>query len=180
MKTVTFIESFLSAPETAALLLASAKLPWSRGTFMGHPVPRDEVWMGPYPYKFSGRTLNPVSWTAEIEALRERIQVHGGAYNSVLLNRYRSGSDSVYWHADDEPEMDSQHPIASVSLGACRKFLVRANDTRETQTFLLSSGSLIIMPAGFQQNYQHSVPKMKTAARERINLTFRRMLLRGK
>ena len=148
---------------------------------MGHPVPRDEVWMGPYPYKFSGRTLNAVSWTPEIEALRGRNQsIYGGEYNSVLLNRYRDGTDSVSWHADDEPEMDFQHPIASVSLGACRKFLVRANDTREIKTFLLSSGSLLIMPAGFQQSYQHSIPKMKTPIRERINLTFRRMLLRGK
>lgn len=177
---VTFVESFLSATEADALLAALARLPWERGKFMGHPVPRDEVWMGPYPYKFSGRTLNPVSWTPEIEALRDRIQTDfGGAYNSVLLNRYRDGRDSVSWHADDEPEMDSQHPIASVSLGACREFLVRDNDTREIQTFLLLSGSLLITLAGFQQSYQHSIPKnLKEPTRERINLTFRRMLTR--
>lgn len=178
---IEFIESFLSATEADAVLAALVKLPWSRGTFMGHPVPRDEVWMGPYSYKFSGRTLSPVSWAPEIEALRDRIQAHhGGKYNSVPLNRYRDGNDSVSWHADDEAEMDSQHPMASVSLGACRKFLIRANDTQEIQTFLLSSGSLLIMPAGFQQSYQHSLPKMKTPIRERINLTFRRMLLLGK
>lgn len=182
MSNVTFIASFLSAAEADALLTALVKLPWSRGTFMGHPVPRDEVWMGPYPYKFSSRTLSPVSWTPEIEALRDRIQaVYGGEYNSVLLNRYRDGGDSVSWHADDEPEMDSQHPIASVSLGACREFLVRDNNTRKVQPpFLLSPGSLLIMPVGFQQSYQHSIPKMKTSTGERINLTFRRMFSRGK
>lgn len=174
---VRFVVSFLSATEGDALLAALATLPWTRGTFMGHPVPRDEVWMGPYPYKFSGRVLNPVSWAPEVKALRDRIQaLYGGEYNSVLLNRYRGGKDSVSWHADDEKEMDPQHPIASISLGECRKFLVRANDTREIQTFLLSSGSLLIMPAGFQSNHQHSVPKTKMPTRERINLTFRRML----
>lgn len=189
-----FIESFLSATEANALLATLEKLPWTRGTTRwGHPVPRDEVWMGPYPYKFSGRTLNPVSWTPEIEALRDRMQAgYGGEYNSVLLNRYRNGNDGVGWHADKEKEMDPTHPIASVSLGASRDFYLWAIDggeppqgpreianaiaTQKIQTFLLSSGSLLIMPAGFQQSYKHSVPKMKMPTGERINLTFRRML----
>lgn len=180
---VVFVRELLSREEADALLLALARLPWERGTFMGKPVPRDEVWMGPYPYKFSGRVLHPVSWTSQIEALRDRIQAgYGGEYNSVLLNRYRDGKDSVDWHADAEPEMDSQHAIASVSLGACRRFQIRANNTGKIDTFLLSSGSLLIVPAGFQQKYRHSLRKetkaeeRKAPAGERINLTFRRML----
>lgn len=183
---ITYIGTFLPAAEADALLVSLATLPWTRGTqkrgfHVGKPVPRDEVWMGPYPYMFSHRILDPVSWTSEIETLRDRIQAaHGGEYNSVLLNRYRDEDDGVGWHADDEPEMDPRHPIASVSLGASRKFKIRSNDTQKIETFLLSSGSLLIMPAGFQQRYEHNVPAVKTSVGERINLTFRRMLLRGK
>jgi alkylated DNA repair dioxygenase AlkB len=174
---ITFNEFFLSREEADVLVAALANLSWTRGTFMGKPVPRDEVWMGPYRYKFSGRTLNPIPWTPEIHALRNKIQVqYGGEYNSVLINRYADGNDSVSWHADDEPEMDSKHPIASVSVGASREFLTRRNDTRNVERLLLSSGSLLIMPAGLQQKYKHSVPKTKTPVGVRINLTFRRML----
>jgi alkylated DNA repair dioxygenase AlkB len=144
---------------------------------MGRAVPREEVWMGPYAYKFSGRTLEPAAWTNEIEAIREKIRgCYGGDYNSVLLNRYANAQDSVSWHSDDEPEMDSEHPIASLSLGASRAFLIRPIASKKTvQTYTLSSGSLLVMPAGFQQKCQHCIPKSKTPCGSRVNLTFRRM-----
>jgi alkylated DNA repair dioxygenase AlkB len=172
-----YVESFFTPAEAQALFAAVESLPWTRGKFRGRPVPREEVWMGPYAYKFSGRTLAPVQWTLQIAAVRERIQEqHGGAYNSVLLNRYLNQDDSVSWHSDDEPEMDSTHPIASVSLGAPRVFRVRPRGaTGVARIYLLASGSLLVMPAGFQQEYQHCVPKAKTVCGTRINLTFRRM-----
>jgi len=146
---------------------------------MGRAVPREEVWMGPYAYKFSGRTLDPAAWTPEIEALRGKIgEKYGGDYNSVLLNRYANEQDSVSWHSDDEPEMDSDHPIASLSLGAAREFLVRPITSKNAvQSYVLTSGSLLVMPPGFQQRYQHCVPKSRTPCATRINLTFRRMKL---
>jgi alkylated DNA repair dioxygenase AlkB len=174
-----FVESFLSPSEAQALLASLQSLPWTRGKFMGHPVPRDEVWMGPYAYKFSGRTLVPVKWITEIEAIRNKIRArHGGDYNSVLLNRYANAQDSVSWHSDDEPEMDCEHPIASLSLGAPRSFLVRPiAGKKAVQTYVLTAGSLLVMPAGFQQRYQHSIPKSQTLCGSRVNLTFRRMKL---
>jgi alkylated DNA repair dioxygenase AlkB len=75
------------------------------------------------------------------------------------------------WHADDEPEMGSI--IGSLSLGATRKFRIRHNITRETRTFLVTSGTLIIMSGTMQQFWQHEVPKTKLPVGERINLTFR-------
>ena len=146
---------------------------------MGRAVPREEVWMGPYAYKFSGRTLVPASWIPEIEAVREKISARfGGDYNSVLLNRYANEQDSVSWHSDDEPEMDSDHPIASLSLGAAREFLVRPITSKKAvQSYVLTSGSLLLMPPGFQQRYQHCVPKSRTPCATRANLTFRRMKL---
>ena len=135
--------------------------------------------MGPYAYKFSGRTLVPASWAPEIEAVRDKISARfGGDYNSVLLNRYANEQDSVSWHSDDEPEMDSDHPIASLSLGAAREFLVRPVTSRkEVQSYVLTSESLLVMPPGFQQRYQHCVPKSRTPCASRVNLTFRRMKL---
>jgi alkylated DNA repair dioxygenase AlkB len=96
----------------------------------------------------------------------------------VLLNRYANEQDSVSWHSDDEPEMDSDHPIASLSLGAAREFLIRpVTSKKEVQSYVLTSGSLLVMPPGFQQRYQHCVPKSRTPCASRVNLTFRRMKL---
>jgi alkylated DNA repair dioxygenase AlkB len=190
--TVLFVESFLAVSEAEALFASVQSLPWTRGKFMGGFVPREEVWIGPYAYKFSGRTLEPGVWIPEIAAIRDRIRAqYGGNYNSVLLNRYANAQDSVSWHSDDEPEMDSKHPIGSLSLGAARAFLIKpikpigpigpitnqAADKKAVQTFVLTSGSLLVMPPGFQQRYQHCVPKSKTPCGPRVNLTFRRMKL---
>lgn len=174
-------ESFLAAAQAQALLATVRSLPWTRGKFRGRSVPREEVWIGPYSYRFSGRILAPAEWTSEIAAVRERIRAqYGGDYNSVLLNRYLNEEDSVSWHSDDEPEMDPAHPIASLSLGAPRVFRVRLSGTKDhAQSYLLTSGSLLVMPAGFQRVHQHCVPKSKTPCGERINLTFRRMKLAG-
>lgn len=171
------LESFLTPPEAQALLASVQALPWTRGKFMGRAVPREEVWIGPYAYKFSGRTLEPAGWTPEIEAIKDKIRTQcGGDYNSVLLNSYASAQDSVSWHSDDEPEMDRSHPIASLSLGATRAFLVRPiTNKKAVQTYVLTSGSLLVMPAGFQQEYRHCVPKSQTPCGSRVNLTFRRM-----
>jgi alkylated DNA repair dioxygenase AlkB len=173
------VESFLTPAEAQALFASVESLPWTRGRFMGRAVPREEVWMGPYAYKFSGRTLAPATWTPKIEAVRDKVAAHyGGTYNSVLLNRYANQQDSVSWHSDDEPEMDSDHPIASLSLGAAREFLVRPiTNKKSVQSYLLTSGSLLLMPPGFQQKYQHCVPKSQTPCATRVNLTFRRMTL---
>jgi alkylated DNA repair dioxygenase AlkB len=170
------IESFLDAAEAQQLFAAIEQLSWTRGKFRGGPVPREEVWIGPYPYRFSGRTLQPARWIPEIETLRHKIQRHyDGDYNSVLLNRYVNERDGVSWHSDDEPEMDSEHPIASVSLGAARIFQVRPIGSKDAQSYLLTSGSLLLMPAGFQQKYEHRIPKSQAPCGTRINLTFRRM-----
>jgi alkylated DNA repair dioxygenase AlkB len=122
-------------------------------------------------YKYSGVVNVAQPWTETLLEIREQIEAVAGDYNYCLLNRYRSGSDSMGWHADDEPEMGPV--IGSLSLGATRKFRIRHNETRETRTFPVGHGTLIIM-AGTMQNYwQHEVPKTKRPVGERINLTFR-------
>jgi 2OG-Fe(II) oxygenase superfamily len=174
-----YVESFLPVGEAGSLFDSLKILPWTRGQFMGKAVPRDEVWIGPFPYKFSGRKLQPHPIKPEINKLQQRSESEfGDKFNSVLLNKYQGGKDSVDWHSDDEPEMDDAHSIASISVGAQRKFLIREKGStdKQAQTFVLANGSLIIMPPGFQETHEHCVPKMKEVIGTRINLTFRRMM----
>jgi alkylated DNA repair dioxygenase AlkB len=122
-------------------------------------------------YKYSGVVNVALPWTQSLQEIKGRIEAVRGEYNYCLLNRYRNGSDSMGWHADDEPEMGNV--IGSLSLGATRKFRIRHNISRETRTFLVTNGMLIIMAGTMQQFWQHEVPKTKQAVGERINLTFR-------
>ncbi len=125
-------------------------------------------------YKYSGAENVALPWTATLLEIKKKIEAVQGEYNYCLLNRYRSGSDSMGWHADDEPEMGNV--IGSLSLGATRKFRIRHNVTRETKTFVAGHGTLIIMAGTMQQFWQHEVPKTKQVVGERINLTFRRII----
>lgn len=124
-------------------------------------------------YRYSGMDYAAFPWTKTLLGIKEKIEMVQGEYNYCLLNRYRSGADSMGWHADDEPEMGNV--IGSLSLGATRKFRIRHNVTRETRTFLVGNGTLIIMAGTMQQFWQHEVPKTKQNVGERINLTFRKI-----
>ncbi len=126
-------------------------------------------------YRYSGVTNTALPWTDTLLEIKRRIEAVQGEYNYCLLNRYRSGSDSMGWHADDEPEMGPV--IGSLSLGATRKFRIRHNTTRETQTFLVGHGTLIIMAGTMQSHWQHEVPKTRQPVGERINLTYRKIKL---
>lgn len=126
-------------------------------------------------YRYSGIDNAALPWLPCMLELKQKIEAVQGCYNYCLLNLYRSGSDSMGWHADDEPEMGNV--IGSLSLGATRKFRIRHNETRETQTFLAGHGTLIIMAGTMQEFWQHEVPKTKVAVGERINLTFRQITM---
>lgn len=128
-------------------------------------------------YRYSGRDYAALPWFPELVELKQKVESVLGSYNYCLLNRYRNGSDSMGWHADDEPEMGNT--IGSLSLGATRKFRIRHNRSRETRTFLVGNGTLIIMSGSMQQYWQHEVPKTKQPVGERINLTFRQVIPRS-
>ena len=147
-----------------------------RPGIFGHMQPRLIASYGDHGlvYRYSKSDYHATRWTAALLEIKERIETVLGEYNFCLLNRYRSGADSMGWHADNEPEMGEV--IGSVSFGATRKFRIRHNTTRETQTFEVSHGTLIIMSGTMQQFWQHEVPKTKLPVGERINLTFRQIL----
>lgn len=138
--------------------------------------PRLTAWYGDNdkPYTFSGITLKPNSWTQEILEIKSKIESKANIiFNSVLLNRYRNGNDSISWHTDAEPELGKNPIIASVNFGATRKFQLRHINTKEKIEIELTNGSLLIMQGELQHYWQHQVPKTSKVVGERINLTFR-------
>jgi len=98
----------------------------------------------------------------------------GITFNSVLLNYYRNGNDSVAWHSDKESIMGSQPVIASVSFGQVRSFDIRNKaDHKERYSVKLEHGSFLLMKAGLQEHWEHCIAKSTKPMRARVNLTFR-------
>lgn len=142
----------------------------------GHMQPRLTASYGDsgVTYRYSGTVNVALPWTPTLLEIKHRIEAVEGQYNYCLLNRYRSGQDSMGMHADDEPEMGSV--IGSLSLGATRTFRIKHNKTKETKSFSVGHGTLIIMAGTMQQYWKHEIPKTKVPVGERINLTYRQIL----
>lgn len=139
------------------------------------PEPRLSAWYGDAAYTYSGKTRQPHAWMPILDALRQRIEIACQArFNSVLLNLYRNGQDSMGLHSDDEPELGPEPLIASLSLGAERRFVLRHKTlTDQRHTLTLAHGSLLLMAGRTQHAWKHGLPKAKSVAEPRINLTFR-------
>lgn len=141
------------------------------------PVPRLNAWYGDggAVYGYSGAHLALNAWTPALDTLRAQVmQTAGVVVNSALLNLYRNGSDSVDWHSDDEPELGQNPVIASVSLGAVRRFDLRHRaDKRRRLSLHLADGVLLVMSGALQHHWHHRVPKEPAVDGERINITFR-------
>jgi alkylated DNA repair dioxygenase AlkB len=139
--------------------------------------PRLSCWIGDPQarYRYSGTTFEPQPWSAGLLALRERLEGElGMPFNSVLANLYRDGGDAMGWHSDDEPELGAEPVIASVSLGAARRFLLRRRDDHAVrQALVLEPGSLLVMRGHSQRDWQHALPRTAKPVGPRINLTFR-------
>jgi alkylated DNA repair dioxygenase AlkB len=142
-----------------------------------HKQPRLVAWFGDETYSYSGITLNPSPWTKELRSIKLKIEnLTGAKFNSVLLNFYRDGQDSMGAHSDDEPELGRNPEIASVSLGATRRIrFIPRNKKYSVRAFSvpLNSGSLLVMKGRTQENWLHEIPKEGSVLEARINLTFR-------
>ncbi|RQS62257.1 alpha-ketoglutarate-dependent dioxygenase AlkB [Burkholderia sp. Bp8963] len=140
------------------------------------PLPRLTAWQGDPDavYVYSGIRNEPAPWTPAVLELKHAVETTCGVrFNSVLLNRYRNGQDSMGWHADNEPVLGDTPVIASVSLGAMRVFDLRHRATGVTHAYRLTHGSLLVMRGRTQAEWQHRVPRAPAVQGERINLTFR-------
>ncbi|MGE4609138.1 MAG: alpha-ketoglutarate-dependent dioxygenase AlkB [Myxococcota bacterium] len=158
-------------------------------------TPRLSAWYGDpgARYCYSGLMLEPLGWLPAIAELKAQIESRSSGwlpstayfnnssnsdncnYNSALLNLYRNGSDSMGWHSDDEPELGDRPVIASLSLGAARRFRLkhRSRPDLDPVALTLSHGSLLIMYGDTQKNWKHALPKSSSVCGPRINLTFR-------
>jgi alkylated DNA repair dioxygenase AlkB len=140
------------------------------------PIPRLTAWYGDRDasYTYSGIKNEPSEWIPPLQELRDRLEKSTTIrFNSVLLNRYRTGKDSLSWHADDEPELGLRPTIASISLGCTRTFQLQHRVSGEVISLPLEHGSLLLMSGETQQLWKHQVPKDRSVTGERINLTFR-------
>lgn len=142
-----------------------------------HRTPRLTCWVADpgCSYRYSGLQQAIHPWTAELEHLRQLLLDQLGVrFNSLLLNRYRDGADRMGWHADDEPELDDQAPIVSLSLGAARDLRFRPRRGDEAPFAInLADGDLLVMDPPSQRHWQHALPPRARVQQERINLTFR-------
>lgn len=144
-----------------------------------HREPRLSTWHADdgKQYEYSGLLRTPLSMTPLLSEIRSRCEAASGAtFNSVLVNLYRDGNDGVGWHADNEAVNGREPTIASVSLGATRRFDLRHRETKETVKVDLLSGSLLVMSGLSQHCWVHQVAKTKQPVGPRINLTFRKVL----
>ena len=145
-----------------------------------HPAPRLSAWHGAAAahYTYSGLALEPRPWTAPLLHLKARIEAAADcSLNSVLLNQYRNGRDSMGWHSDDEPELGTNPTIASLSLGQTRRFLLRHKRRAHPPVEIpLGHGALLLMRGPTQTFWQHQVPKTRRPCAARLNLTFRRIV----
>jgi len=174
--------AFLS-PEDASRLFEALKneITWKRHVVNtpGGPktVPRMISWHADegLTYTYSGLTHQWQDWTPALLEVRDRLEERLGIrFNGVLANFYENERDSVSPHADDEDDMEERAPIASVSLGATREFVVKHLHTGARHVMPLEHGSLTVMAGDTQKVSRHGIPKAKKPCGPRINLTFRR------
>jgi alkylated DNA repair dioxygenase AlkB len=127
-------------------------------------------------YTYANKTKQGLGWTPSLLNIKNSIEaLTGEQYNACLLNLYHSGEEGMGWHSDDEKEIYPNSSIASLSLGAERKFSFKHKYSKETVSLLLGNGSLLEMKGAIQKYWLHALPKAKKIIAPRINLTFRKM-----
>ncbi len=172
---------FLDPGEAVALFTGLRRsIPWKQEqvTVWGttRPQRRLTAWYADpgCSYAYSQLSLEPNAWSPELEQLRARLDRElGHPFNSVLANLYRDGSDSMGWHSDNEACFARDPVVASVSLGAPRRFVLKHRASGERTEVLLGDGSLHDMAGTTQRLWKNSVHRTARPVGERINLTFR-------
>ncbi len=138
---------------------------------------RKYAWHGEkaFSYRYSGSTKIAEPWNRVLLELKASIYPYEQQnFNSCLLNYYSNSGHGMGWHCDNEPEMESQAAIASLSFGAHRRFCFKHKKTNELIDLILEPGSLLVMK-GCQDHWLHCLPKSKQVSGTRINLTYRAM-----
>ncbi|MFN0729975.1 alpha-ketoglutarate-dependent dioxygenase AlkB family protein [Polaribacter gochangensis] len=141
---------------------------------------RKVAWYGDtdYYYNYSNVTKQALIFTEGLLALKELVEKESNAtYNSCLLNLYHSGEEGMAWHSDGEKMLKKNGEIASLTLGAERKFSFKHKNTKQKIDIILEKGSLLVMKDSTQTNWLHRLPPTKLIKTPRINLTFRTIII---
>lgn len=181
---ITYLANFLPLPLQTSLLQEANSYQFEKPivTIFGkqHPIPRSQIWFGDSgcEYQYSSLMIKPQPWPPVLLKVRQILESQFNIMtNGVLVNRYENGQDCMGWHSDNEPEIAANSDIVSLTLGASRTFVMRHMQTRHKHAIELSSGDLLIMHAGMQDEWQHAVPKRLKVNEPRINFTFRQMIV---
>jgi alkylated DNA repair dioxygenase AlkB len=127
-------------------------------------------------YRYASKTKIGLPWTDSLLTIKNTIEsITNESYNACLLNLYHNGEESMGWHSDNEKEIITNSSIASLSLGANRKFSFKHKLSKETVSIELEDGSLLEMKGSVQTHWWHALLKSKKVTAARINLTFRQM-----
>ena len=182
---IIYIPNFISYSESKKLyddLVNNQN--WMQGTYkmFGKPVKtprllwamRNESFDVPSSYNVTGNSI----YSELVDKLKKKIENRTKhELNYAQLNYYRDGQDYIGWHSDSEVKKGDL--IASISLGAERKFSLRHKDYKTNKdipkyNFKLGNGSLLLMDYNTANKYwKHCLPKMKNVSEGRINITFR-------
>jgi alkylated DNA repair dioxygenase AlkB len=139
---------------------------------------RKVAWYGdkPYEYIYSNTRKVALAWTDHLQEIKQAVEAETGiSFNSCLLNLYHDGTEGMGWHADDEKPLGEEPIIASISLGAPRKFAFKHKSTKQSVSVILENGSLLLMQGKTQTHWLHALPKMASVKGMRVNLTFRKI-----
>lgn len=140
---------------------------------------RKVAWYGDFDfeYTYSNSTKKALPWTPELLKLKKIVEEKTGEhFNSCLLNLYHNGSEGMAYHSDGEKDLKKGGAIASVSLGAERKFSFKHKTTAQKVELLLNHGSLLVMKGETQTFWKHRLPPTTKISEPRINLTFRTII----
>ncbi|MFB2121596.1 alpha-ketoglutarate-dependent dioxygenase AlkB [Parapedobacter sp. 2B3] len=143
---------------------------------------RKVAWYGekPFGYTYSNTTKYALPWTKELLELKSTLEKETGErFNSCLLNLYHDGDEGMAWHSDGEADLKKDGAIASLSLGAERKFAFKNKKSKEKVALVLEHGSLLVMKDTTQTHWLHRLPPTKKVTTPRVNLTFRTIVERG-
>ena len=180
---VSINEGFLNETQANQYLEAISRLEFNQESIRifgkAHAVPRLTASFGERGtgYRYSGIQSETQPFPRFLSKLCDEVQESTRCrFNFVLVNLYRNGQDKVGWHSDDERDLGSQINVASLSLGAARRFKMR-NKARHKHQFSmrLKHGSLFLMRHPTQLYWEHCVPQEKKVDDRRFNLTFRRV-----
>jgi alkylated DNA repair dioxygenase AlkB len=128
-------------------------------------------------YCYSNILMQAVGWSPSVMSLKQEIETfleRPDYFNSALVNLYRTGTDHMSWHSDNEKELGVKPLIASLSFGATRDFFFRHQKGHKVK-IELSCGDLLIMQGQTQEFWKHSLPKRLKVHTERLNITFRKI-----